>query len=134
MAKIHHTTLKAAVVKYGGLIAEGKSPEEIKAAIAADQKAFDQTAIDDIYDAILEKEAEGDDSTKKDPDEKQDYNVKTDAGAQSNSNGKKGSFKVLTEFRDIDNFAKVHAVGSDVSHFKKERLEKLVALGYISGK
>jgi hypothetical protein len=129
MAKVHHATLKAAVVKYGGLIAEGKSPEEIKDAIAADDKEFDSEAVEEIYTAILEEEEA------EDPDaDKGDTGVKKPEAPQPPAAGKKkaGSFTVTTEFRDIDNFNKVHKVGSDVSHFSKDRLDRLVELKYVS--
>lgn len=41
---------------------------------------------------------------------------------------------VTTEFRDLNDFNKIHQVGDDVSHFDSERLEKLINLGYVEGK
>lgn len=43
----------------------------------------------------------------------------------------KSQYIVKHEFRDIANFDKVHAVGSDVSHFDEDRLTKLVELGLV---
>jgi hypothetical protein len=40
-------------------------------------------------------------------------------------------FEVVTEFRDINDFSKLHRVGSDVSYFEPSRLHQLKKLGYI---
>lgn len=123
MGKLHHKTLSAAVEKYGPLHKEGKTEEEIKAAIAADEKDFDQEGVDEIYATIVgetptppvlkSNEGDGDDKNK----------------------GKKGNkFIVATEFRDISDFAKIHKVGDEVSHFKKERLDSLVKNGHVISK
>lgn len=40
-------------------------------------------------------------------------------------------FEVVTEFRDINDFSKLHRVGSDVSYFEPSRLHLLKKLGYI---
>lgn len=41
---------------------------------------------------------------------------------------------VTVEFRDVNDFTKIHQVGDDVSHFDADRLEKLINLGYVEGK
>jgi hypothetical protein len=44
---LHHATLKSAVNKYGPLVAEGKTEEEIKSEIAQDEKGFEPEGIDE---------------------------------------------------------------------------------------
>jgi NADH dehydrogenase FAD-containing subunit len=41
-------------------------------------------------------------------------------------------YSVVTEFRDIHDFNKVYAVGDNVSHLDKARLDSLVSLGYVT--
>lgn len=104
MAKLHHMTLRAAVEKYKGLHEEGKSQEEVSAAIAADEKGFDIDQVKDIYAAIIA------------PPEPL-----------------KRVYLVKKEFRDADNFSIIHKEGVDVSHFPKERLDKLIQNGHVAG-
>lgn len=52
--------------------------------------------------------------------------------SETNASGSSDvAYTVVTEFRDIDNFHSVNHVGSDVSHFDKARLDRLVELGYV---
>ncbi|MVM35267.1 hypothetical protein GO755_34920 [Spirosoma sp. HMF4905] len=51
--------------------------------------------------------------------------------AKQQEEAKKPTHVVIKEFHDIDNFDKVHEVGDDVSHFDKERLDKLVENGHV---
>ena len=44
---------------------------------------------------------------------------------------KKVKHFVANEFRDINDFNKVHKEGSDVSHFDSERLKELVKNGHV---
>ena len=41
---------------------------------------------------------------------------------------------VISEFRDASDFSVAYKVGSDVSHFDVERLERLVANGHVEKK
>ncbi|MEN0095900.1 MAG: hypothetical protein AAGB30_10995 [Pedobacter sp.] len=104
MGKLHHTVRKAAVKSYGPLHEEGKSADEIKTAIAADEKGFDADQINEIYEAIVN------------PGPKE---------------GDSPSYSVVSEFRDIDDFDKVHKPGDDVSHFDKDRIAVLLDRGHI---
>jgi hypothetical protein len=112
MEKIHHSTLKAAVAKYGPLHTEGKSAEEVKAEIAKDEKEFDEDQVNYIYDAIV---------TPAEP-------PKPNEAKQSKN---KASHVVHSSFRDKDNFAKEYKKGEDVSHFDSARLEHLVKTGVV---
>jgi hypothetical protein len=55
---MHHTTKKAAVNKYSALYTDGKTAEEIKAAIRADEKGFSPAEVDEIYFAVAGDEEE----------------------------------------------------------------------------
>jgi hypothetical protein len=44
----------------------------------------------------------------------------------------KGPFYATVEFRDINDFGKIYAAGSNVSHLETDRLTRLMELGYIS--
>lgn len=106
---LHHATLKAAVAKYAPLHAEGKTEAEVKQAIAADEKSYDETAVAEIYAAI--------------------------AGAGPEEEPAKAKKHVLKiEIRDKDDFSKVHAIGTDVSHFEAGRLQFLKDNGYVEEK
>lgn len=61
-------------------------------------------------------------------------NTQDESAAEESRSSKKatgGVYKVVSEFRDTDNFNKVHHKGTDVSHFDAARLGKLVELGYV---
>ncbi|WP_183560681.1 hypothetical protein [Mucilaginibacter sp. SP1R1] len=105
---LHHATLGSAVKKYGPLHTEGKTEDEIKLAIAADEKGFDPAGIDEIYAAIIA-----------------DPNEPGESPAPAKAKKVKGHV-VLTQFRDKDNFAKLYEVGDDVSHFDEARKAGLV--------
>ncbi len=108
---LHHATLKAAVSKYLPLVEEGKTEEEIKAAISADEKAFDAESVDEIFSSLT-----------KDPGQTQDPEAEK---------ARKKKYIVKSEFRDIDNFNLIHEVGDDLSHLPKERLDRLEQLGLV---
>jgi len=44
------------------------------------------------------------------------------------------TYVVVSEFRDKNDFNKFWTVGSDVSSFSSERLERLINLGYVEQK
>jgi hypothetical protein len=106
---LHHATLGSAVKKYGSLHTEGKSEEEVKLAIAGDEKAFDADGINEIYAAITA-----------DPDEQPSPKAKKPKG-----------YVALINFRDKDSFVKEYKVGDDVSHFDEARKADLVERGII---
>lgn len=43
----------------------------------------------------------------------------------------RSGFRVIQEFRDIDNFDKAYAVGDDVSDLPEARLARLIELGLV---
>jgi hypothetical protein len=49
---MHHLAKKAAIAKYAPLHTEGKTEEEIKEAIAADEKGYSPEELEEIYTAI----------------------------------------------------------------------------------
>lgn len=100
MEKLHYKTLEAAVKTYGPL--KDKTEEEVKAAIAADEKKFTPEQVEEIYNAIVSPKAD-----------------------------EPGKYIVVNPFRDKDNFLKRYDVGDDVSHFDKKRLATLESLGLI---
>lgn len=63
------------------------------------------------------------------------YKVKEDSKEPVIAEGRQqsGATKhiVIAEFRDINDFSKVYAVGSDVSHFNAKRIEKLIESGLV---
>lgn len=126
---LHHQTLKSAVGKYLPLFTEGKSEEDIKAEIATDPKEFDEEAINEIYEAIVNFDVPGGEN---DPDKEPETKPKGPAKKAESKEPK--SFVVAQQFRDKDNFDKLHKVGADVSHFTKTRLKKLVDMGLVIGK
>lgn len=45
----------------------------------------------------------------------------------------RSGYRVIQEFRCINNFDKVHAVGDDVSDLPEARLARLLELGLVEG-
>lgn len=103
---MHYMTLKSAIAKYGGLKKEGKNDEEILAAIKLDEKKFSDEDAQTILDGLNDSH-------------------------DTESKGVEIKGIVIKEFRDKDDFSKLHKVGSDVSSFDKQRLTTLKALGLI---
>jgi len=112
MAKLHHSTLKAAVNKYAGLHAKGQTSEEVKATIKEDEKGFDEDGINEIYEAIVA----GNDTNDKGNEDSQKDQPKAKKAERH---------VVATSFRDKHNFDKQWKEGDDVSHFDKGRLDHL---------
>jgi hypothetical protein len=115
MEKLHHQTLKSAVSKYLPLKTEGKTEEEIRTAIASDEKGFTDENINEIYDAIINNTD----------------NESLNQGDKPPASKKKKKYVVVTPFRDINDFSIEHREGKDVSHFDKGRLTKLVENGHV---
>ena len=109
MAKLHHTTLKSAVAKYQQYHIDGQTDEQVKALIAADEKAFNEEAVNEIYEAIVD----------------------TPSNSNSKSGDSKKTFIVISAFRDKGNFNLEHKEGADVSHFEEERLKVLISNGHV---
>lgn len=105
MEKFNKNSLKAAVKNYGSLYTEGKTEEEVKAALLADEKGYSEEQVDLIYEAIVNPEA---------PKEAKSYKV---------SEG--------MSFRDKDDFSKEYNDESDISSFDKDRIDHLVSIGYV---
>ena len=82
---MHHATKKAAVAKYAPLLNEGKSEQDIRAAIAADEKKYSPADIDEIYKAILDGAEGGTQTEEEDDDDKQPEN--------------KGGYNICEEWR-----------------------------------
>lgn len=124
MAKLHHATLKAAVSKYGDLhFAAGKTEEEIKAAIATDEKKFDADAINEIYAAIISPDGSANKSDDESSDDDQDKDKPAEPAKKVKS---KGTYVVTSAFRDKDNWEVLHHVGKDVSGFDDARIQDLL--------
>lgn len=140
MAKLNHMVRKSAVAKYGKLLEEGKSPQEIRDAIKGDEKEFPDEHVEEIYTAIIgapEQGNEGDKGDKgadnggnKGADQGEDKGP--DAATAKNKKGKGSKYIVATPFRDINDFSKEYVAGEDVSHFDAERLERLVKNGHVT--
>lgn len=111
MSKLHHKTLEAAVNKYGPL--QGKSEEEVKAEIAADEKGFTPDQVNEIYRNL---EVPGHSEDDKPPVE---------------DKGRKGKFIVVKPFRDLNDFSKRYLPLDDVSYFDKDRLKHLLEIGFV---
>lgn len=94
---------RAAVKTYGSLPAEGKSADEVKTAIAADEKGFNAENVNEIYEEIVNPTS-SDDAV---------------------------GYSVVSEFRDINNFSKIYKVGDDVSGFDDARIKSLLQKGLI---
>lgn len=129
---LHHQTLKSAIGKYLPLFTEGKSEENIKAEIATDPKEFDTEAINEIYEGIINFVPGNDPESDKGTDKGNGPDQKGSAKKADSKEPK--SYVVAQQFRDKDNFDKLHKVGADVSHFNKTRLKKLVDMGLVIGK
>jgi uncharacterized membrane-anchored protein len=102
MAKLTKKNIEAAVKVYGPLFTEGKTEDEIKVALAADEKAYTEDQIDQIYAAI-----------------------------SAGENEDQAEYTVLKSFRDKDNFDKVYDSGDTISGFSQERIDHLLEIGYI---
>ncbi|MES2620239.1 MAG: hypothetical protein V4615_05235 [Bacteroidota bacterium] len=85
---------------------KGKSEEEVRSAIAADAKGFNEDEQEEVYQAF----------------------------ALAESGNKKGSYVVAEgkSFRDIADFSKEWSEGDDVSHFTPERIQHLLEQGLIT--
>lgn len=117
---MHHATLKSAVAKYWPLHKNGGTEQEVKLAIASDDKAFDEISVNEIYAAILAfKEDDGEGEKGKDGADG------GNKGPESNNGTNSGKHIVVSAFRDINDFNKEWSVGTDVSHFDVDRLKKL---------
>lgn len=104
MEKLHHTIRKSAVKQYGGLVAEGKTEDEIKTILASDERKWAPEHIDEIYEALT--------TTQKEDDEN-------------------ASYVVVSEFRDRNDFSKVHEKDAEFEHSDKELIASLVERGLI---
>lgn len=60
---MHHQVKKSAINKYAPLLAEGKPADEIKAAIAADEKKFTPEEVEEIFQALGKPADENDAET-----------------------------------------------------------------------
>lgn len=56
---MQHARKKAAVAKYGPMLSEGKTEEEIKAAMAADEKNYTEEEQDEVWITIVDNAAGG---------------------------------------------------------------------------
>jgi hypothetical protein len=128
---MHHQTLKSAVKQYSTLHIEGQSEEDVKKAIAADEKGFDEVDVDEIYAAILKADAADAADAAGDNGDAGDKGDAGDNAPVVNKSTKGKSHIVKQPFRDIKNFDKIHSVGSNVSHFDAKRLEGLVKNGLV---
>lgn len=108
MAKLNYKTLGKAVTVYSPLHVAGKTEEEVKAAIAADAKGFDEDGVNEIYEAIINPEVD------EDNDEEKSYKV---------ANGK--------SFRDKTDFSIEYTEDSDISHLSQDRIDHLLSIGYV---
>jgi hypothetical protein len=119
---MHHATKKSLIARYTEMRESGATDTEIRAEMENDPKI--ESAED--AEAILAElpEASG---SKPDPEKSNDAD-------KASAKKKKGSYIVVKEFRDARSFSKVHAVGSDVSSFDQERLDRLVSRGIVEKK
>jgi hypothetical protein len=124
MAKLHHATKKTAVTTYSTFHTAGASEAEVKSEIAKDAKEFDDEAINEIYQGILDASGSVDDSQ----DNSEEDGKSTE---ETTGKGKKKKHIVVSPFRDIHNFDNQNNPGDDVSHFDKDRLERLVKSGLV---
>ncbi|MEO6610742.1 MAG: hypothetical protein ABIT05_01375 [Chitinophagaceae bacterium] len=109
---LHHSTLKAAKNKYGPLLSEGKTETEIKEAIAADEKGYDEAGVAEIFAAIV------------------------DSDSEDQSNGGDDASKVHTvvyQFRDKAD-QKIYNSGDEYTSGDPKRISHLVKAGVIKEK
>ena len=105
MENFNKNSLKAAVAKYGSLHTDGKTEEEVKAALTADDKGYSVDQVDEIYDAIVFV-----------PEVKEPSAYKVVEGKS---------------FRDKEDFNKEYTDESDISHLSQDRIDHLVTIGYV---
>lgn len=105
MENFNKNSLKSAVKQYGTFHTDGKTDLEVKAEIAKDDRNFTDVQIDEIYEAIL--------------------------NPAPVATVKKYSYTVIVPFRCITDFSKEIEEGKDVSDFEQDRLNVLVANGYV---
>lgn len=100
--------LNAAVRKYQPLIGEGKSEEDIKAAISSDEKGYSAEEADAIFEALA------------------------DTGIQESNNqpDDESTYKVVLMFRDKSN-QRVYSPGDEYKSGDPERLKFLGKKGII---
>ncbi len=114
---LHHATLKTLVKNYGSLHLEGKSEDEVKAAIAGDPKNLDEDQVDEVYQAIVAQPSD---------------NNPGKENENPNPVGKKTAKAIVAQpFREKGNYDKLYKVGEDVSHFDEKRLARLKEKGLI---
>jgi hypothetical protein len=145
---LHHMALKSALAKYSELVAQGKSAEEIKAAIAADEKGFGAEAQAEIFAALGEIPEVGQSQSGAGDQNTGNENSQPGSNDQENKDQQKPSeqspavenkksaakYIVKSPFRDINDWNKQYAVGSDASHFIGERLKGMLEAGLVEKK
>lgn len=127
MAKLQYKRLESAVKTYGPMAKEGKTADEITALILAEtiedkgtiKAKFDQENANEIL-SYIDFTGEGN-NQQLNPDE-----------AKKEGTGEAGTYVVVEEFRDKDDYTKVIYAGTDVSHFDAERLAHLVKIGNVT--
>lgn len=107
---MHQGKLKAAVKKYQPLVAEDKTEEEIKEALAADDKGYSEDEITEILSAILTPDT-GDDGKEEEEENKAGY-------------------KVALMFRDKHS-QQVYSPGDDYTPRNENRAAELIKKGVI---
>lgn len=107
MENFNKASLKSAVKKYGQLHADGKAEGDVKTEIAKDDRKFTEEQINEIYKEIVDPTPE--------------------------ETTKEKLYKVVEgkSFRDRNDFSKEYTADSDISHLDAERINHLVAIGYV---
>lgn len=107
MENFSKNTLKSAVKKFGQRHTDGKAESEVKAEIAKDDRKFTDDQINLIYKEIVDPTLEEESKSK--------------------------TYKVVEgkSFRDKDDFSKEYTSSSDITHLGQERIDHLVAIGYV---
>jgi uncharacterized protein YdcH (DUF465 family) len=115
---LHHATLKAAKNKYGPLLSEGKTEEQIREAIAADEKGYDDDAVNEIFSAIVDTATDDQSNADKAPEK---------------GKGKDSVHSVVYQFRDKTD-QKIYNAGDEYTSRDPERISHLKKQGVIKDK
>lgn len=112
MGKLHHKALDAAVAKYSVLFTDGMAEDELKLILKADEKKWSDEEINEIVAAINPTSQ----PTKKDKKVEDKREVQ---------------YIVTTEFRDRNDFNKIHKVNDDFISTDAELIGSLIERNLI---
>lgn len=146
MENFNKNSLKAAVGKYGSLYGT-MSEEALREEIAKSDKGFSAEQVEEIFLALVPVVEEEHTISQEDLDlnpelveEGVEVGEVVGLGEEvlgnelplGGSQEQIGLYKVVTPFRDKNDFDQVHEVGQELEGFDQTRIDHLLSIGYIA--